>query len=66
MSASVAGKQIILTGATSGLGLAVAHELAHKGAHLTLVAMNKAKADLVKDELIRYLETTILKLKLRI
>ncbi|MEZ5008023.1 MAG: SDR family NAD(P)-dependent oxidoreductase [Chitinophagales bacterium] len=53
VSASVAGKQIILTGATSGLGLAAAHELAHKGAHLTLVARNKAKADLVKDELIR-------------
>lgn len=44
VTASVKGKQVLLTGATSGLGLATAIQLAHLGAYLTLVARNQEKA----------------------
>jgi dehydrogenase/reductase SDR family protein 12 len=52
VSASVNGKHIVLTGATSGLGLAAAEALAHKGAHLTLVARSLDKANSIKKDLI--------------
>jgi NAD(P)-dependent dehydrogenase (short-subunit alcohol dehydrogenase family) len=40
----VAGKRVLITGATSGIGLAAAVELARRGAQLTLVARSKARA----------------------
>jgi NAD(P)-dependent dehydrogenase (short-subunit alcohol dehydrogenase family) len=40
----VAGKRVIITGATSGIGLAAAQALAALGAELTIVARNEAKA----------------------
>lgn len=47
VTANIKGKHVLITGATSGLGLATAHELAHRGATLTLVARNKDKAEKV-------------------
>jgi NAD(P)-dependent dehydrogenase (short-subunit alcohol dehydrogenase family) len=40
----VAGKRVIITGATSGIGLAGAQELARRGAHLSLVARSQNRA----------------------
>ncbi|MBK9352737.1 MAG: SDR family NAD(P)-dependent oxidoreductase [Bacteroidetes bacterium] len=51
-SASITGKHIVITGATSGIGLATANEMAQKGAHLTLVVRNKVKGEALKKELI--------------
>jgi NAD(P)-dependent dehydrogenase (short-subunit alcohol dehydrogenase family) len=41
---SVAGKRVLITGATGGIGLAAAVELARRGALLTLVARSQARA----------------------
>ncbi|RIK94579.1 MAG: short-chain dehydrogenase [Proteobacteria bacterium] len=41
----MAGKTCVLTGATSGIGLAAASELAARGARLVLVARSPARAD---------------------
>lgn len=40
-------KSVIITGATSGIGLVTAHEYAKNGANLIIVARNKEKAELV-------------------
>jgi len=40
----VAGKRVLITGATRGIGLAAAIELARRGAQLTLVARSEARA----------------------
>jgi NAD(P)-dependent dehydrogenase (short-subunit alcohol dehydrogenase family) len=40
----VSGKRVVLTGGTNGIGLAAAMELGRRGADLTLVARNQAKA----------------------
>ena len=40
----VARKRVLITGATSGIGLAAAIELARRGAQLTVVARNEARA----------------------
>lgn len=48
---SVKGRHIVITGATSGLGLATAFDLAHRGAELTLVARNKDKAKKVVQDI---------------
>jgi NAD(P)-dependent dehydrogenase (short-subunit alcohol dehydrogenase family) len=41
---NVAGKRVVITGATNGIGLAAAEELAMRGAKLTIVARDPAKA----------------------
>ena len=41
----VAGKQALLTGATSGIGLAAAIELARRGAKLAIVARSRERAE---------------------
>ncbi len=43
--ASMAGKTVVMTGATSGLGAEAAAELAKRGARLVLVARDGARAD---------------------
>ncbi len=45
------GKLCVITGATSGVGLAAARRLAEGGAALVLVARNRDKAEAVKAEL---------------
>jgi len=40
----VAGKRVLITGATNGIGLAAAIELGRRGAQLTLVARSESKA----------------------
>ena len=44
MWGGVRGKRVIITGATSGIGLAAAIELARRGAQLSLVARSPARA----------------------
>jgi NAD(P)-dependent dehydrogenase (short-subunit alcohol dehydrogenase family) len=40
----VAGKRVVITGATNGIGLAAAEELARRGARLTIIARDHGKA----------------------
>ncbi len=51
MPASMQGKTILITGATSGIGLAMARELSAKGAHVTLVGRNSAKLTTVAEQI---------------
>ncbi|WP_373876429.1 SDR family oxidoreductase [Paenibacillus spongiae] len=48
---TVRGKNVIITGATSGIGFAAAKELAKRGANLGIVARNREKANEVKSQL---------------
>ena len=41
----IAGKRVVMTGATNGIGLAAAEELAMRGAKLTIIARDPAKAN---------------------
>ena len=41
----VAGKRVLITGATNGIGLAAAMELARRGAHLVMIARSQTKAE---------------------
>ncbi|WP_439102145.1 SDR family NAD(P)-dependent oxidoreductase [Congregibacter sp.] len=51
MSASLKGQRIIVTGATSGLGLATARDLAERGAELILVMRNRERGEAVVKDL---------------
>ncbi|NIK77283.1 NAD(P)-dependent dehydrogenase (short-subunit alcohol dehydrogenase family) [Paenibacillus castaneae] len=48
---TVKGKYVIITGVTSGIGLAAAKELAIRGANLGIVARNQSKANEVAAQL---------------
>lgn len=50
-SADIRGKNMVVTGATSGIGMSAAYDLAHRGAHLTLVARNPDKAMQVQQDM---------------
>ncbi|KAA1194033.1 SDR family NAD(P)-dependent oxidoreductase [Pseudohalioglobus sediminis] len=52
MSADMRGKHAVITGTSSGLGLASARELARRGATLTLVMRDPKRADAVRRELV--------------
>ncbi|MDM1341300.1 MULTISPECIES: SDR family NAD(P)-dependent oxidoreductase [Acinetobacter] len=48
---SVAGKTILITGASSGIGLTTAHQLADAGAHVLLVSRTQETLEQVKSEI---------------
>ena len=52
VSADLSGKRVVITGASSGLGLATARHLAPRGADLVLVMRNEARAREIVEELI--------------
>jgi 3-dehydrosphinganine reductase len=47
------GKNVVITGGSSGLGLAIAKKLATRGAIVTLIARNKEKLGMAKAEIIK-------------
>ncbi len=47
----IKGKRVVITGATNGIGLAAAEELAMRGAKLTIVARDERKASRVANRL---------------
>ncbi len=61
VTANMEGKHIVITGPTSGLGLATARDLAERGANLTLVARNEEKVNALKDELIERSGNTLIR-----
>lgn len=48
---SAAGKRILITGSTNGIGLAACEALAKRGAHLTIVARSREKASRAVDRI---------------
>ena len=46
------GKTVLVTGATSGLGLAAAHALARLGASVRLLARSAERAELARAEIV--------------
>jgi retinol dehydrogenase-13 len=51
--ASLAGKLCVVSGATSGVGLAAVRRLARVGADIVMVCRNRGKAEPIRDELSR-------------
>lgn len=51
MYTSMQGKTVLITGATSGIGLVTARELARKGGHVTIVGRNSAKLATVAEQI---------------
>lgn len=51
MSWTIEGKRVLITGATRGIGLAAARELAKRGAHLSLLVRNRELGEQVAAEL---------------
>ena len=47
------GKNVVITGGSSGLGLAIARELAVRGAMITLIARNREKLETAKTEIMK-------------
>ncbi len=51
MIVSMQGKSVMVTGATAGIGMVTARELARKGAQVTLVGRNPAKLATVSEQI---------------
>lgn len=49
----MAGKRVLITGATAGIGLAAAEELARRGAELAIVARSKERARAARERIAR-------------
>jgi NAD(P)-dependent dehydrogenase (short-subunit alcohol dehydrogenase family) len=64
MSAYMNGRHALITGATSGIGLAAARQLAELGASVTLVARDRSKAKQVVGELIEQTGNTQISVEL--
>ncbi|HXJ63432.1 MAG TPA: SDR family oxidoreductase [Actinomycetota bacterium] len=47
----VAGRRVVITGATAGIGLAAAEELTRRGAHLTIVARDAERGRAAADRI---------------
>jgi 3-dehydrosphinganine reductase len=47
------GKNVVITGGSSGLGLAIAKKLAIKGARVILIARDKEKLEVAKNQIMR-------------
>jgi 3-dehydrosphinganine reductase len=54
--ASFAGKHVLITGASSGIGLALSKKSLQEGAFVTLVARNSAKLEQVAGSLLKDLQ----------
>jgi NAD(P)-dependent dehydrogenase (short-subunit alcohol dehydrogenase family)/carbon monoxide dehydrogenase subunit G len=52
LSTSMRGRTVVITGATSGLGRAAAHQLAALGARVILVGRNKGKTESTRREIV--------------
>ena len=51
LKGQVAGKNVLVTGGSSGIGLALAHQLAQAGAHTIICARNPEKLSAARDEI---------------
>jgi len=51
MTTSMQNKTVVVTGATAGIGLVTARELARKGAHLTIISRSAEKCARVAEEI---------------
>ena len=51
MTSSMQNKSVLVTGATAGIGLVTARELARKGAHVTIVGRSPEKCALVAEQI---------------
>lgn len=50
-TASLAGKVCLVSGSTSGVGLAAVRRLAQGGAHIVMICRNPAKAEAIREEI---------------
>src|ERR1700746_200056 len=51
---SISGKTVLITGATSGLGLATALLLAERGAEVVMVGRDRTRSNFMRTEIAQY------------